>query len=205
MLARVDLVAALNSIPLARFNGTWWRAVPHHLLKGPPPGAPPGSPPQPLWPDGSALSGARYTPKGGPRTVYLASDPATVLQEVNAIFAIPNGPSIALPAAPHTMCQVNVVVNSVLDLSVPSTEAALGTSTQELTGHWRYTMETGGTPPTHLLGAAAHASGRIAAICAHSSKNVGHGFILAVFPDRLTGGSYIELIDPTRTLNQRLP
>jgi hypothetical protein len=44
MLARVDLVAGLNSIPLARFNGTWWRAVPHHLLKGPPPGAPQGSP-----------------------------------------------------------------------------------------------------------------------------------------------------------------
>jgi RES domain-containing protein len=63
-----------------------------------------GSPPQPLWPDGSALSGARYTPKGGPRTVYLASEPATVLQEVNAIFAIPNGPSIGLPAAPYTMC-----------------------------------------------------------------------------------------------------
>ena len=123
MLARVDLAAALNSIPLARVNGTWWRAVPHHLLKGPPPGAPPGSPPQPLWPDGSALSGARYTPKGGPRTVYLASDPATALQEVNAIFAIPNGPSIALPAAPYTMCQVNVVLNDVLDLSVPSIEA----------------------------------------------------------------------------------
>jgi RES domain-containing protein len=145
MLARADLVAALNSIPLARFNGTWWRAVAHHLLKGPPPSAPAGSPPQPLWPGGSALFGARYTPKGGPPAVYLASDAGTALQEVNAVFAIPNGPSIAVPAAPYTMCQVNVVLNDVLDLSVPATEAALGTSTQELTGDWRYTMGTGGT------------------------------------------------------------
>jgi RES domain-containing protein len=205
MLARVLLDAELNAIALARFNGTRWRAVAHHLLNGPPPGAPPGSPPQPLWPDGSARFGARYTPKGGQPTVYLASDAMTALQEVNAIFAVPNGPTISVPAAPYTMCQVNVVLHDALDVCVPAIQAALNTSTQELTGDRRYAMATGSTPPTHLLGAAAHASGRISAIRAHSSKNVGHGAILAVFPDRLTGRSHIELIDPTGTLKQQIP
>jgi RES domain-containing protein len=49
------------------------------------------------WPTGSIRFGARYTPKGGPPAVYLASDPLTALKEVNAVFAIPNGPTIALP------------------------------------------------------------------------------------------------------------
>lgn len=205
MLARVALDAVLRTIPLARLHGTWWRAVGHHLLKGPPPDALSGSPVQPLWPGGSAHYGARFTPKGGPPAIYLASDADTALQEVRAIFAIPNGPPIALPAVPYTIFQVSVVLNDILDTTVVATEASLGTSTQELTGDWRYATVNGGTPPTHVLGMAAHFSERITAIRAHSSKNVGHGAILAVFPDRLGAGSYVEVFDPTGTLQQRIP
>jgi RES domain-containing protein len=137
--------------------------------------------------------------------VYLASDPQTALQEVNAIFTIPNGPTIALPAPPYTLCQVTVAVDDVLDVRTRATEAALGTSTRELTGDWRYAAGAGRIPPTQLLGLAAHASARIAAIVAPSSKNIGKGSILAVFPDRLAGGSFIEVVDPTGALRQRVP
>jgi RES domain-containing protein len=205
MHARRRLSHALRTIPLVGLNGIWWRAVGHHLLGGPPPGAPPGSVPQPLWPGGSSRFGARYTPKGGPPALFLASDPQTALQEVNAIFAIPNGPTIALSAPPYTLCQVTVALDDVLDARARATEAALGTSTQELTGDWRYLAGAGGIPPTQLLGLAAHASTRIVAIVAPSSKNIGKGSILAVFPDRLAGGNFIEVVDPTGTLRQRLP
>jgi RES domain-containing protein len=197
--------AALRGLRLVTVNQTWWRAVAHHLLNSPPPGAPPGSAPQPLWPDGSSRFGARFTPKGGPPAVYLASDPQTALQEVGAVFAIPKGPPIALPAPPYTLCQVHVVLTEVLDTRDAATQKALRTSTQELTGDWRYTMGQRRSPPTHILGRAAHSSGCIAAIMAHSSKNVGGGLILAVFPDRLSNPNLIEVIDPTGFLRQRFP
>jgi len=182
------------------------RAVAHHLISGPPPGAPAGSRPQPLWPAGSSRFGARFTPKGGHPSVYLASDPHTALKEVNAIFQIPNGPIVAIPASPYTLVQVNVMlVDNVLDLCDPTICVLLSTSTQELTGDWRYMMGTGGVPPTHRLAIAAHASNRISAIVAHSSKHVGGGKTLAVFANRLTAGNSIEVFDQTGLLNQRLP
>ena len=82
MLAGQALDAGIAGVALVAVRGTWWRAVGRHLLGGPPPGAPAGSPPQPLWPLGSSRFGARFTPKGGPATVYLASDAQTALLEV---------------------------------------------------------------------------------------------------------------------------
>lgn len=201
MLAGQALDAAIAGVALVAVRGTWWRAVGHHLLGGPPPGAPAGSPPQPLWPMGSSRFGGRFTPKGGAATVYLASDAQTALLEVGAIFAIPNGPPVAAQAAPYTLCQVSVSLDRVLDLQDPAIERALVTTTQEMTAPWRGIA----APVTHALGIAAHACGRVVALRAHSAKNVGAGAILAVFGDRLAAVEFIEVIDPTGNMAQRLP
>jgi len=205
MLDRAELAAALATVGLGRVDGIWWRAVGHRLLLGPPPGAPPGSRPQPLWAEGASRFGARFTPTRGPPTVYLASDDRTALLEVNAILAIPHGPPLAAGAEPYTMCQVRVSLGRVLDLRAQGVQAALGTNTDEMIANWRVAAATGQRPATHVLGRAAHASMQIAALLSHSAKNAERGAILAVFPDRLVDGDFIEVIDASGTLAQRLP
>jgi hypothetical protein len=80
----------LLTLPRITIHGLWSRAIGFDLLKGAPPGAPVGSSPQPLWPGGSALSGARFTPKGGFNSLYLADDPVTALHEVVSVFTPPS-------------------------------------------------------------------------------------------------------------------
>lgn len=204
MLSDKKLRKVLAGIPLTSAGGLWARAVQHKYLVGPPPGAPPGSRPEPLWSKGSSLFGGRYTPKGGAPAIYLASDPNVALLETNAIFMPPKGPAVMAGAPPMVICQINVAVTNVLDLTDPAIVTSLGTSTAELTGDWRYDMGIGRVPPTHALAAAAHASGRVSAIRAHSAKAVGSGVVLVVVPDRLAKGSFLRVIDPSGTLVQEI-
>jgi hypothetical protein len=62
-------------------------------------------------------------------------------------------------------------------------------------------------PPTQALALAAHAVGGVTALRYPSSKHVGIGLALIVFPDRLVAGrSQIEVHNrPTGKLKQRLP
>lgn len=205
MLDHAELAAALATVGLGRVEGIWWRAVGHRLLLGPPPGAPPGSRPQPLWAEGASRFGARFTPKGGPPTLYLASDDRTALLEVHAILAIPHGPPLPAGADPCTVCQVRVSMGRVLDLRAPETQAALGTNAEEMIANWRVAAVLGQVPPTHALGRVAHGSLRITAMLSRSAANREGGAILAVFADRLAGEDFIEVIDASGTLTQRLP
>ena len=177
------------------------RRVPHRS----PPGAPAGSPPQPLWPGGSTRFGGRFTPKGGPPAVYLASDPNVALQEVNAVLMPPGAPPVAIPSKPQVLVQVDVVLTGVLDLTDAAVQSALGTSVQELTGDWRFTMLHGAPVPTHELALACHASGRIAALRTYSAKCVGLGFNLVVFADRVRAPHRLSVRDPSGRLAQVLP
>jgi hypothetical protein len=137
--------------------------------------------------------------------VYLASDDRTALLEVKAILAIPHGPPLPAGAEPYTMCQVRVLLGRVLDLRDAAVQAALGTNTGEMIANWRVAAAMGQWPPTQVLGRGAHASVRIAAILSHSAMNAEGGTILAAFPDRLVDGDFIEVIDASGTLAQRLP
>jgi hypothetical protein len=103
------------------------------------------------------------------------------------------------------MCQVRVSLGRVLDLRVQEAQAALGTDTAEMMANWNVAAAIGPLPPTQSLGLGAHGSGRITAILSHSARNREGGAILAVFPDRLTGEDFIEVIDASGTLAQRLP
>jgi RES domain-containing protein len=150
------------------------------------------------------MFGGRYTPKGGAPAIYLASDPNVALLETNSIFMPPKGPAVMAGVPPMVICQIDVSLTNVLDLTDPAVVASVGSSTQELTGDWRYDMTIGRVPPTQAIGAAAHASGRVSTLLVHSAKAVGSGKVLVVFPDRLTKGTFVRVLDPTGTLVQEI-
>jgi RES domain-containing protein len=207
MLPEADLRATLPHLPRVGIHGPWSRALQFHLLQGPPPSAPQGSPPQPLWPSGPAIYGARFTPRGGFPTVYLASDPYTALLEVEATLRNPFGPPFTLRTPPWTLFSVDGVLADVLDLTDIDIQSRLGTNLAELTGDWRVTASLGLAPPTHLLGQVAYDSRVVTALVYASAKNTAQGIGVAVFADRLTrdGVSFLEVIDPNGQLVQRLP
>ena len=89
MLPESDLRRVLPSLPRIDVRGPWFRYLLHRYLQGPPPGAPPGSLPQPLWPGGPPALGARFTPKGGFDTVYLALDQDTAADEGRGLIRRP--------------------------------------------------------------------------------------------------------------------
>jgi hypothetical protein len=112
----------LLTLPRITIHGLWSRAIGFDLLKGPPPGAPVGSLPQPLWPGGSALSGARFTPKGGFNSLYLylADDPVTALHEVVSVFSPRMGPPVTIKTSPWVVAAVDGVLFNVVDLTEPA-------------------------------------------------------------------------------------
>ena len=212
MLPEKELHRVLARIPLTSAGGPWTRALAYRLLQGPPPDSKAGDPPQPLWPGGPSRRGARFNPKGGFGSIYLASDFLTALEEVGAVLNRPEIPPSTLRTPPWTLFAVEGFLERVLDLTDPGTQHRLGTSLAELTGDWRYSQALhlrgeAPLPPTQLLGKAAYESGRITALKYHSARRVGEGLGFAVFADRLVKGraSYLEIYDPDALIQQVLP
>ncbi len=143
MRPAAELVAALSGVKLRAVHGPWSRCVGYRHLLAPPPGGGAGGSPQPLWGGAAKIAGARFTPKGGFDSLYLASDPVTALTEVSALVALPGGP-VPVRTAPLVIVSVDGVVSRVLDLTDADTLAALGTNPQEITGTW-----VKGSQPAH--------------------------------------------------------
>ena len=198
MLPLPHLAAALQSAALVSAHGPWSRAIGYRHLLSPPPGQ--TGPPQPLWGGAAKIAGARFTPQGGFNSIYLAHDPITAFIEVSALILLPGGP-LPVRSAPWVIITVDGIVNQLLDLTDPSTLAALGTTAQEMTGTWAAIA----CPPTQLLAQLAYDSGRIAGIKYASAKHPG-GLNVVVFPDRIpiATGNYLEVYDPHGHLAQRL-
>jgi len=198
MLPPLHLGPALAKVALASAHGPWSRAIGYRYLLGPPPGL--TGPPQPLWGGAAKLAGARFTPQGGFDSIYLAHDPITAFIEVSALVLLPGGP-VPVRTAPWVVVTVDGILNNLLDLTDAATLAALGTTSQEVTGTWAATPH----PPTQRLGRLAYASGRIAGIKYASGKHPG-GLNLVVFPDRIpvADGNFLEVYDPHGHLAQRI-
>ena len=131
----------------------------------------------------------------------------TALKEAGALFL--NQP---IRNPPWTLVTVEGIVENILDLTDPSIRQRLATSIAELTGDWRYSERLylegkESMPPTQLLGQKAFEAGRISGIRYHSAKDTGQGTNLVVFTDRLAVGqaSFLEVYDPSGSLQQRLP
>jgi hypothetical protein len=145
---------------------------------------------------------------GGAGSIYLASDPVTGLREVAALLTGIE----PYRTPPWVVFSVEGFLERVLDLTDPAIQSRLGTSLAELTGDWRYSQDIhsfrgGPVPPTQLLGRVAHETGIIVAMRYHSAKNIGDGFGLVVFGDRLVSGraSFLNVYDPHGLIRQRLP
>jgi RES domain-containing protein len=153
------------------------------------------------------LRGARFTLRNAFATIYLASDHQTALAEVRAVLQVPTGPPLALDRQPWVVLSVDGVLTKVLDLTDPTILERLGTSLAELTGDWAYSQEIGRTSPTQILGRAAYESRSFVALWYASARDPQRGSNLAVFADRLHDfpPSYLQVIDPSGRLSQRLP
>lgn len=199
MLPREKLTRALSQARLVTVHGPWSRIVGFRHLLGPPPGL--SGPPRPLWGGAAKLYGARFTPKGGFDSIYLASDPLTALLEVQTLVLLPGGP-LSLRTAPWAIVSIDGVVSNVLDLTNPATLTALGTNEQEVTDTW----VTLANPPTQLLAQVAWRLGTITGIKYRSAKHPGSGLNQVVFPERLSisPSNYLEAYDPYGHLAQRI-
>lgn len=198
MLCGSKLTVALSKVKLIPVHGPWSRVVGYrHVLKAP--GGAKG-PPQPLWGGAARINGARFTPKGGFDSIYLAGEPVTALTEVQALVLVP-GAALSLRTPPWALLAVDGIISNVLDLTDARTLKILVTTEQEMSGSWVKAKH----PPTQELGQVAYDSGLISGIRYGSAKNPG-GVNLVVFPDRLAPPSadYLEVFDPYRNLAQRL-
>ncbi len=153
------------------------------------------------------MTGARLTPLGGFGSIYLASDAATALHEVSAVFG-----ESAIRTPPWTVFAVEGFLQRVLDLTDPDVQNRLGTSLPELTGDWLLSQDLhqegkGSLPPQQLLAKVAYDLGTIIAMRYRSAKNIRTGVNLVVFADRLTpgGSSFLNVYDPSTLLRQKLP
>lgn len=201
MLPYAQLVSAVASAPRATLHGPWARTVEHALLQGPPPGST-GTAPEPLWPGGSKLYGARFTPAGSFPTLYLAASPVTAMIEVGSIFSHPSLMTTTIAKNPVVVVSVDGMLNDVVDLTDSAVQALLGTTSVELTASWVLKNPA----PTQELGRAAYEAGVVTAFKFPSSKHE-TGWCLAIFTDRLSlnAANYVEVIDTSKKLAQRLP
>ena len=205
MLTEPALRRVLPTLPFCAFEGILYRAVDLEALFGfhqPTP----YPQPLPLFSEGSRQRGARYTPIGGPASLYLALDPQTAYAEANRVHtqawasASTNAP--ALP--PTVLISVHVRLDSILDITESSIQQALHTTLQELLRPWRLAQSRGHVVATQRLGQAAFDCGSFQAICYPSAQSIG-AHCITVFPARLVPPAYVETIDQHLNIPQRLP
>lgn len=197
-----ELAAALRSLPRLRCEGHAYRIIAYKYLAAP-------QSPHPhrvLYGLGAPTAGARFTPRGGMGTLYLAEDLATAFDEANPEQAILRraDPGLVRPTPPGTHVAVLYRLEAILDLNDLAIQQALGTDGAELTAPWRLAQRRGHVPPTQWLGQAVFDSGIFQAI-RYESARVPGAACLAVFPDRLTDPAFLEVYDPDSHIRERLP
>ncbi|BDI33861.1 hypothetical protein CCAX7_59120 [Capsulimonas corticalis] len=197
-----DLAWILPTLPRLSMHGHAYRIIDYKYLAA----SPPLHPNRYLYGLGAPAAGARFTSKGGPQAIYIANDLATAFDEANPVQAIlrQTDPGLAPPTPPGGYASILYRLESVLDISDPTVQSALGTSTSELTGHWRQAQKRGHVAATQILGQAVYDSGVFQAIWYESARVPG-SFCLAVLIDRLVAPAYLEVHDPNNNINERLP
>ncbi|MBC7528166.1 MAG: RES family NAD+ phosphorylase [Chthonomonadaceae bacterium] len=205
MLEGKLLRSALQTIPVTTFRGVLYRAVTLEALYGFH-HSPPYPSLRPLYNLGAPTTGARYTPRNGMPSLYLAEDTDTALAEVNQIFAalrrlqLPT--SVSIP--PCVLFSVNVSLRQILDLSDPQIRATLQTDVSELVAPWREAQSSPTLPATQRLGREAFDSGRIQAL-RYPSAQEPDCYCYVIFTDCLGETDFVEVYDPDGNLKECLP
>ena len=198
------LSGVLAQLPTRPFQGTLYRAIDYEALHGF--HSPTPYPPNPLYCEGASAKGARYTPKGGMPSQYLAEDYGTAYEEANQAYLLVQSINPrAVPGSPPTVIlSARVEIASVLDVADPAVQQTPGTTLAELAAPWRLFQQGGEIAPTQVLGQAVH-QGRYAQALRYPSAVVAGRCCFVLFCDLLTAPSFVEICDPQANLLRRLP
>ncbi len=205
MLTGHSLQTILSSLPRTSFEGILYRAVDLEALFGfhrplPYPQ------PLPLFSEGARQRGARYTPLGGPASLYLALDPQTAYAEANRVHTqVWSGAAATSPALPPTvLISVRVRLETILELTDTAVQHALQITERDLLRPWRLAQSRGQQVETQVLGKAVFDSGSFQAMRYPSAQSWGTQCVV-VFPERLATPAYVETVDQHLNIPQRLP
>ena len=208
MLPADELETLLNAggVPAMRCRRPFYRCVEQGKLYGLALPAPFPNP-IPLYSQNSSLRGARFTPQGGPNTLYMAEDVMTAYLEVDRAYKKVEGlEPLVVPrlAPPVILFSLKVELDQVLDISDAGIQAALQTNPAELTATWRLRQSRHLPIPTQTLGQLVFDSGRFQAL-RYASARAANGYCLAVFPERVVSPALVEIFDPYGELIGTLP
>ena len=151
----------------------------------------------PLSAIGSVRSGGRYNAPNSFPVLYCADSQLTAMMEVEALFTTGDGQLKGVPRDPDLVLTVQCALSRVLDLTVDTLYAELGTAREELTSlsPSRFILNARGEQtPTQRLGAACSFSGNISAIKVPSATH-SSGFCLDIFIDSLVVGERLSILD----------
>lgn len=193
MLTEKELERAIAKLPLLPFQeGTTFRLV--HIKYWQ----------EPMSSIGSLRVGGRYNIKDSFTALYTANTPITALRELRFLIETPVG-LIPSKGDPYVLLSIDYQLRGILDLTNFTTQQALGTNLQELTGVWLPQQLQNQDIPTQLLGWTAYSSQKIEALkvpCTLDSQ----AYNLVIFSDKLSGsGSFLQIYDNSGTIRQRIP
>ncbi len=200
------LLASIRPVPLARLL---YRGVSlNSLLRL--------SPPRPLY---ASRSPNRYNLRGT-KTLYFGEDFATayaetVQENANLLRQNPtrekeSGSTYAIEEPePIVLFAVRARVERVLDLADPGILSKLDITEASLLGPWRWESSQGHDTLTQLLGDAAYRASfeaiRYPSQKSHDTSYRSDPACWAVFEDRVTSASKLEVSDVSRYLQGTLP
>jgi hypothetical protein len=203
-------LAGCTSLLRGPLTGIWYRAF-HPLFMS-----------TPLATAHTALATSRYNEGATAlpqfEIIYLAEDHQVALLEVGAILGSPLSlPGqmpmlIPNPSSPWSILPIRVHLQIVADITRPSQLAMLRTTAQEITGDWKANYarhpsdsvsQPVGTAPTQELGQALSGMPDLEAFQTISAK-MPTKRALAVFPQNLRKGSFIEFKDGRTGQTERL-
>jgi RES domain-containing protein len=151
---------------------------------------------------GSYRHGGRYNPAGAFEVLYLADNPVTALEEVEALLR--SGAALqGIKGPPRILLSVECVFQRVARLDQKALQA-LNLTVADITASWREKLRRSETPVTHVIGRSTFERGDVEALLVPSAKNPKMQN-LAVFPDRLLEGSSLRVFDDSGMIDARLP
>lgn len=191
MLTGKKLSEALASLPVQQETGVIYRII-HAKYSG-----------SALSSIGSLKFGGRYNPPQTFEALYLASDPVTALQEVNAIIQTERG-LLGVKGPPRILLSVDYGLQAILDICNPNTQSVLETTLSELIFPWRPINAQRQLAPTQIFGTAVYDLQSIEALKVPSARDP-NTYNLVILVERLKSDSSLRVYDDSSIINAQIP
>ncbi len=191
MLIGSGLIQALASLSVQEEIGVAYRVI-HAKYAG-----------SALSSIGSLKFGGRYNPPQTLELLYLANDPVTALQEVNAVIQTESR-LLGVKGPPRILLSVDYRLQAVLDICNPNTQSVLKTTLTELIAPWRPVNAQGQLASTQILGTAVYDFKSIEALKVPSAREPKTHNVV-IFVDRLRSNSLLRVYDDSGIINAQIP